>query len=103
MCRRAGRWIERAILHGSGCTTEVQFPDSSLTHLGGETTFFEFRPKDWAWAVDMQEKGGFQQELEDFVQCVRTRGTPRADAADVLESHRLVDAIYRQCGLPPLA
>ncbi len=102
MCRRAGRWTERAILHGSGCTTEVQFPDFSLTHLGGETTFYEFRPKDWAWAVDMQEKGGFQQELEDFVQCVRTRGTPRAPAADVLESHRLVDTIYRQCGLPPL-
>ena len=103
MCRRAGRWTERAILHGSGCTTEVQFPDCSLTHQGGETTFYEFRPKDWAWAVDMQEKGGFQGELEDFVQCVRTRGTPRAAAADVLESHRLVDTIYRQCGLPPLA
>jgi predicted dehydrogenase len=44
----------------------------------------------------MQEKGGFQQELEDFVHCVRTRSTPRAAAADVLESHRLVDAIYRR-------
>jgi hypothetical protein len=67
MSRRAGRWVERAILHGSGCSTEVQFPDFSLTHLDGEARFYEFRPKDWAWAVDMLEKGGFQQELEDFV------------------------------------
>lgn len=102
MSRRAGRWIERATLHGSGCTTEVQFPDSSLTHLEGETRFYEFRPKDWAWAVDMLEKGGFQQELEDFIHCVRTRGTPVAPAEDAVESHRMVDAIYRQCGLAPL-
>lgn len=103
MSRRAGRWIERAILHGSGCTIEVQFPDFSLTHTGGETSFYEFRPKDWAWAVDMLEKGGFQQELEDFVRCVRTRGTPLASAEDAVESHRMVDAIYRMCGLAPLA
>lgn len=103
MSRRAGRWIERAILHGSGCTTEVQFPDFSITHMGGETTFYEFRPKDWAWAVDLAEKGGFQQELEDFVRCVQTRATPIASAEDAVESHRLVDAIYRQCGLAPLA
>lgn len=103
MNRRAGRWIERATLHGSGCSTEVQFPDSSLTHLDGETRFYEFRPKDWAWAVDMLEKGGFQQELEDFVHCVRTRGTPIAPAEDAVESHRMVDTIYRMCGLAPLA
>ena len=102
MNRRAGRWIERAMLHGGGCTTEVQFPDSSLTHMGGESTFYEFRPKDWAWAVDMLEKGGFKQELEDFVQCVRTRQTPRAPAEDAVESHRMVDTIYRMCGLAPL-
>jgi len=102
MNRRAGRWIERATLHGGGCSTTVDFPDSSLTHLGGETTFYEFRPKDWAWAVDMLEKGGFQQELEDFVQCVRTRETPRAPAEDAVESHRMVDTIYRMCGLAPL-
>ena len=102
MSRRAGRWTERAILHGSGCTTEVQFPDSSLTHLEGETRFYEFRPKDWSWAVDLAEKGGFQQELEDFVRCVRTRATPIAAAEDAVESHRMVDAIYRSCGLAPL-
>jgi virulence factor len=102
MNRRAGRWIERATLHGSGCTSEVQFPDTSVTHLEGETRLYEFRPKDWVWAVDMLEKGGFQQELEDFVQCVRTRGTPRASAEDAVESHRMVDAIYQMCGLPPL-
>jgi virulence factor len=102
MNRRAGRWIERATLHGSGCSMEVQFPDSTMTHQGGETSLYEFRPKDWAWAVDMLEKGGFQQELEDFVQCVRTRGTPRAPAEDAVESHRMVDTIYRMCGLAPL-
>ncbi|HSC70344.1 MAG TPA: Gfo/Idh/MocA family oxidoreductase, partial [Candidatus Methylomirabilis sp.] len=102
MSRRAGRWTERAILHGSGCTTEVQFPDASLTHLEGETRFYEFRPKDWSWAVDLAEKGGFQQELEDFVRCVRTRATPIATAEDAVESHRMVDAIYRSCGLAPL-
>jgi virulence factor len=102
MNRRAGRWIERATLHGSGCTTEVQFPDASVTHLEGETRLYEFRPKDWAWAVDMLEKGGFQQELEDFVQCVRTRGTPRAPAEDAVESHRMVDTIYKMCDLAPL-
>jgi virulence factor len=103
MSRRAGRWIERATIHGSGCTTEVQFPDASVTHLEGETRLYEFRPKDWAWAVDMLEKGGFQQELEDFVHCVRTRETPRAPAEDAVESHRMVDNIYRMCGLAPLA
>lgn len=102
MNRRAGRWTERAILHGSGCTTEVQFPDWSLTHQDGQTSFYEFRPTDWAWAVDLVEKGGFQQELEDFVRCVRTRGIPIAPAEDAVESHRLVDTIYRLCGLPPL-
>jgi predicted dehydrogenase len=103
MSRRAGRWIERATLHGSGCTTEVQFPDWSITHSAGETTFVEFRPKDWAWAVDMLEKGGFQQELEDFLRCIRTRETPLAAAEDAVESHRMVDTIYRLCGLAPLA
>ncbi len=103
MSRRAGRWVERAILHGSGCSTEVQFPDYSVTHLDGETRFYEFRPKDWAWAVDMLEKGGFQQELEDFVRCIRTRETPTAPAEDAVESHRMVDSIYRMCGLAPLA
>lgn len=102
MNRRAGRWIERATLHGGGCSTAIDFPDSLLTHLGGETTFYEYRPKDWAWAVDMLEKGGFQQEMEDFLQCVQSRGTPRAPAEDAVESHRMVDTIYRMCGLAGL-
>lgn len=102
MNRRAGRWIERATLHGGGCSTAVDFPDASTTHLGGETTFYEYRPKDWAWAVDMLEKGGFQQEMEDFLQCVQSRETPRAAAEDAVESHRLVDTIYRMCGLEGL-
>jgi virulence factor len=103
MNRRAGRWMERATLHGGGCSTTLDFPDSSLTHLDGESTFYEFRPKDWAWAVDMLEKGGFLQEMEDFIRCVRTRETPRAPAEDAVESHRVVDTIYRMCGLAPLA
>jgi virulence factor len=102
MNRRAGRWIERMIMHGSGCTAEVQYPDFAVTHIRGDTTLYEFRPKDWAWAVDMAEKGGFQQELEDFVRCVQTRASPIASAEDAVESHRMVDAIYRQCGLIPL-
>jgi virulence factor len=102
MNRRAGRWMERATLHGGGCSTTLDFPDSSLTHLGGKSTIYEFRPKDWAWAVDMLEKGGFQQEMEDFIQCVQSRGVPRAPAEDAVESHRVVDTIYRMCGLAGL-
>lgn len=103
MSRRAGRWIERATLHGGGCTSEVTFPDYTVTHLDGQTRTYEFRPKDWAWAVDMLDKGGFRQELEDFVHCVQSREAPGAPAEDAVESHRLVDTIYRMCGLAPLA
>ena len=98
--RNSGQWRERFTLHGSGVTAVVDWPEtlSVLTESGTEVQ--HFKPADWAWASDFLVRGGFQQEVEAFVHCVRSRQPPLTDGEEAIASHRLVWKVYATCALP---
>jgi virulence factor len=100
MNRNAGQWKEHYELHGGGLTAIIDWPTELRLLKEDKTEVFDFRPPDWAWAADPLERGGFRQEVEDFIRCIKTRDQPLTHAADVIVSHRLIWDLYRECGLP---
>jgi virulence factor len=100
MSRNSGQWKERFELHGGGVTAIVDWPEELRILREGCTEVFDFKPSDWAWAAGFWERGGFQQEVEAFIRCIRTRERPLTDGEEAIKSHRLVWQLYKECGLP---
>ena len=99
--RQAGQWTERLELNGGGRTVMVDAPDSVRVICGDSETVVNMTPLAMGWA-EVRDKMGFQGEVDHFVECVRTRETPRTSGADALLTHELMDNILRRAGLPPM-
>jgi virulence factor len=79
----------------------VNAPDSVRVVSGDSETMVNMTPLAMGWA-EVRDKMGFQGEVDHFVECVRTRETPRTSGADALLTHELMDNILRRAGLPPM-
>ncbi|MCD8140694.1 MAG: Gfo/Idh/MocA family oxidoreductase [Planctomycetaceae bacterium] len=97
--RTAGQWYETLDLFGGGQTVRVNAPDD-VTVINPETEVKTvLTPLAMGWAR-LEDKMGFRQEVEHFIDCIRTGSQPLSNGADALKSHELVDAILRTAGLP---
>ncbi len=82
--------------HGPGWSLRVYAPDKAITYERGREETYR-HGKD-AWYTDAEQHWGFAQEIDHFLQAVRTRSTPTCSAEDALETHRLAAEIVRAVG-----
>jgi virulence factor len=97
--RSTSHWVERLEVFGHGRSAVVDAPDRVSLGQDGEARVTEMTPMHMGWA-HVADKMGFQQELEHFVECVRTRGEPRTSGADAVRTQALMDRLLRAMGLP---
>jgi virulence factor len=77
----------------------VEAPDRVSLGQDGMARVTEMPPIHMGWA-HVGDKLGFRQELEHFVECVRTRAEPRTAGADAVRTQALMDRLLRAMGLP---
>jgi virulence factor len=97
--RSTSHWVERLEVFGHGRSAVVEAPDRVSLGQDGEARVTEMTPRHMGWA-HVADKMGFRQELEHFVECVRTRAEPRTSGADAMRSQALMDRLLQAMGLP---
>ena len=97
--RSTSHWVERLEVFGHGCSAVVEAPDRVSLGQDGEARVTEMTPRHMGWA-HVADKMGFRQELEHFVECVRTRAGPRTSGADAMRTQALMDRLLQAMGLP---
>lgn len=97
--RSAGQWLERMELYGSQKSVIVDSPDT----IGIVTSASEERisqtPLALGWAR-VEDKLGFSQEVQHFIDCVKDRREPLTSAKDAYKTHLLMNRILKTAGLP---
>ena len=97
--RTAGQWYETLDLYGGGQTVRVNCPDE-VTVINSQTEVKTvLTPLAMGWAR-VEDKLGFRQEVEHFIDCVRNDRQPLTNGDDAVKTHELIDAILRKAGLP---
>lgn len=97
--RSCGQWMERLATYGAGKTVVAEAPERVTVVDGRQAHDTFLTPLAMGWA-SVQDRLGFRQEVEDFLQVVRSGGEVRTPARDALETHRLVHRILVAAGLP---
>ena len=97
--RSTSHWVERLEVFGDGRSAVVEAPDRVSLGQGGEARVTEMTPRHMGWA-HVADKMGFRQELEHFVECMRTRAEPRTSGADAMRTQALMDRLLQAMGLP---
>ncbi|KPK78964.1 MAG: hypothetical protein AMJ81_14125 [Phycisphaerae bacterium SM23_33] len=80
--------------HGEGFSLRVYAPDKVIMYEGGREETYR-HGKD-AWYVEAERHFGFTEQIEHFLQAVRTGSKPTCSAEDALESHRLAARILER-------
>ena len=99
--RSAGQWYEKIELYGNGMTVIADAPDLVKIIDNEKESVIKMTPLAMGWAR-VEDKMGFQQEVEHFIDCVRNRKEPITSGRDALKTHILMDQILRKAGLPAL-
>jgi virulence factor len=100
--RTCGQWMERVELYGGGktviahCPDEISVIDEQFEHIRKMT------PLKMGWAT-LQEKMGFQQQVNAFIEAITTGKEPRTHGKDSLKTHILLDQILKKVGLPGMS
>jgi virulence factor len=100
----AGKYQERVEIHGEGISVNVNIPQTAEI-VKGTKSYFEptsstvFTTSPW---IKMTEEMGYQLQDKHFIECVKSGEKPATSGEDALNSHKLVNLIYRECGLPTL-
>ena len=97
--RSTSHWVERLEVFGHGRSAVVEAPDRVSLGQDGQARVTEMTPIHMGWA-HVADKLGFRQELEHFVECVRTRAEPRTSGADAVRTQALMDRLLQAMGLP---
>jgi virulence factor len=97
--RSSSHWVERLEVFGHGRSAVVDAPDRVSLGQDGQARVTEMTPIHMGWA-HVADKLGFRQELEHFVECVRTRAEPRTSGADAVRTQALMDRLLHAMGLP---
>jgi virulence factor len=99
--RSAGQWVERMELYGGGTSVFVESPDSVRVVDNEKETVQTMTPLAKGWAR-VEEKLGFKQAVDHFIECVQTRKKPLFDAVDSFKTHKLLNDILVSAGLPDM-
>ncbi len=97
--RGAGQWIEKAEIYGGGQTAIVNAPDYVTVVKPDYEETVSMTPLALGWAR-VQDKMGFCQEVQHFIECVKTRTQPITNAEDAFKTHELMNRILLAAGLP---
>ncbi len=100
--RSAGQWFERIEMYGGNRTVIMECPERYRVVLPDREEVRNMTPlnKGWANLIDMI---GFRPCIRQFIDCVRSRGTPLTSAQDSFRTHELLDRILRTAGLPDMS
>jgi virulence factor len=99
--RSAGQWGERMELYGHNQSVIVESPDSVRVVDNEKETSISMTPLAMGWAR-VEDKLGFKQSVEHFLDCVLTRKQPLTNGVDALKTHQLMNLILKKAGLPDL-
>lgn len=99
--RSAGQWVERMELYGHSQSVWVESPDSIRVVDNEKETTVAMTPLAMGWAK-VEDKLGFRQSVEHFIECVATRKQPLTNGIDALKTHELMHRILQKAGLPDL-
>jgi len=100
----AGKYMERVEIHGGGLSIYINVPHTAEI-VEGTKSFYEpisstcFTTSPW---TELTEKMGYKIQDRHFTECVKSGEKPITSGEDALKSHKLVNLIYRECGLPTL-
>ncbi|WP_168735950.1 Gfo/Idh/MocA family protein [Cohnella fermenti] len=91
----AGLWEETVRMFGHARTIEIQAPNVFKVKENGQVT-------ETVFGVTGPGGGsnsfGFQQELEHFAECVRTRAQPLTSGKVALYTQQVMEMVYKQMG-----
>lgn len=91
VCRNAGAWQESVTLHGDGLTVHVNAFDRLLVkYPDREVIYGTDRPGNYV--SDMRERG-FVGEIEHFIECAKTRQTPRTNGYEAAQTQVLMEKL----------
>ncbi len=100
--REAGQWREQVEMYGQGRTAISDNLDSwrviYADHEEGQT----MTPLHQGWCT-VVNRLGFENCIQHFFHCVKSRETPLTSAQDAFKTHELMDRILRSAGLPDLS
>lgn len=99
--RTCGQWMERLELYGGGKTVIVHCPDSITVVDQEQEHTRHMTPLHYGWAT-LEEKMGFKQEIRAFIEAITQGTVPRTAAGDSINTHRLVNRILKEAGLPEM-
>ena len=92
----AGGWQEHVTLMGGGLTVEISaFREMRVRYPDHEEVYGGDRPGQWL--PELRERG-FEGEITEFFDCVRTRRKPENDAFDSVKTQELVEGVTRAAG-----
>lgn len=102
MNRSSGQWLEIAEFHGGKKSVIIDYPKKVEVIISNKKEYFDFKAKDWSWAINMPWLTGFVQEFEHFFRCIDLGEKVLTSGSDALLTHQLVHQIYIAAGLPGL-
>jgi len=97
--RSTSHWVERLEVFGHGRSAVVEAPDRVSLGRDGAMSVTEMTALYMGWA-HVVDKMGFRQEVAHFLDCVRTRATPRTSGAEAVRTQALMDRLLQAMGLP---
>jgi len=99
--RTCGQWMEKVELYGSGKTVIVNCPDEITVVDKYQEHIRKMTPLHYGWAK-LEEKMGFRQEIQAFVDAITKGSKPRTLASDSIKTHILLNKILKITGLPSM-
>ena len=97
--RKAGQWVEKLDAYGDYHSVFVNAPDNVMVADAEQEVSTNLTALAVGWPR-VEDKMGFRQEVEHFVDCVRKRAQPLTSGEDAYKTHLLVHEILTKAGLP---
>ena len=102
MNRSSGQWLEISEFHGGKKSVIIDYPKKIEVITSCKKEYFDFKTKDWSWAINMPWLTGFVQQFEHFFRCIELGEEVLTSGSDALLTHQLVHQVYISAGLPGL-
>ena len=93
-------WLIKNKIKSIVTVREFPLPEKWLVDNEKETSI-SMTPLAMGWAR-VEDKLGFKQSVEHFLDCVLTRKQPLTNGVDALKTHQLMNLILKKAGLPDL-
>lgn len=97
--RKAGQWVEKVDAYGDDRSVFVSAPDAVTVVDSEKEVVTNLTALALGWPR-VEDKMGFRQEVEHFIDCVVNRAQPLTSGEDAYKTHLLVHEILTKAGLP---